>query len=75
MVNKGRTEIQDQYRERDGVGVITQCTNEINQDTNQRTKYQPALIRYGGADGVGDNKKRRKHGGAAEQVKQGAAAA
>lgn len=49
--------------------------NQINQDTNQGTEYQPPLVRYRGADGVGDNKKRCKHGGAAEQVKQCAAAA
>ena len=63
------------HRKRDRVGVITQRTDEINQNANQRAKYQPALIRDGRADGVSDNKECREHGGAAEQVEQGAAAA
>ena len=75
MIDKGRTEIQDQYRERDGIGVITQRADEINQNANQRTKYQPSFVRDCGADGIGNDEKCGKHGGATEQVEQGATAA
>ena len=74
VVDEGGTKIENQHGECDGIRVVSQRSNQVDQCTDESAETSRAFVGDGRADRVRNNEKCGEHRGAAEEVEQGTAA-